>query len=236
MVAIPSPIRDFLGYGNLRGKVWFIGLEEGFQSPYTKPKHSDFEEYLQKQHQNRMNFEETMDLDKAMVQMEGWQNFEEKIKHTKTHTWLFMSKLLEGLEVDYESYLHTTLGHKSSNHLITEILPLPTPSNNDKDWPTLYHKYYATKKEYKRVELPYRIKLLRDKILQYQPSVIMCYGISKWASFEKVFDVDFKEIRIDGKRVRQAKDLGAHVYLTPFFGNGQFSDNLAEMFHYKIIK
>ena len=46
MRLIPSPIRDFIGYGNLEGKIWFIGLEEGFQSPYVKPNHSDFEKYL----------------------------------------------------------------------------------------------------------------------------------------------------------------------------------------------
>ena len=167
---IESRINKFLGYGNLNSDIWFVGMEEGSDGELnglTKAFKNTYEKYV-------------IDLRKqdGVVNHSSW--FEGNSPPLQ-RTWDKFIQILLALEnKDFEDiklrkeFQKYNLGDEKSNHAIIELMPLP--EKNISSW--VYSKfsnlsYLGNRKSYFEEVLPKRIALLRRKIKEHKPNLIV---------------------------------------------------------------
>ncbi len=194
---------DFKGYGNPAGPYWFVGIEEYGQG--TEP------ELLTRATQ----LQEIDDLSRVHSLPDLHFNIQRLIP-----TWGTMSKIVLRLKDHPDwSYRETcrryqsqTLGTTNGETFLTELLPLPKPS--DSDWPDWWP--WASWEEYAEEVVHHRIEMIRTLFEAHRPLFVFCYGKSYWPYHEKIFpECNFRPI-LAGKA--QVAALGtSKIVLTPFF-------------------
>lgn len=186
---------NFYGYGTYKGKMWFIGMEEGGGN--------SFEEI-----QNRLTAWEQM----ARLELLDIQSFHKKIEMNYWFgstaklqtTWnkairIFLSS--QGKNPTPEmvrTYQSEQFARVNSETCILELLPLP--SRSVKHW--IYANYSSlqilqNKQTYMEEVAPIRVPYIRDKISLFKPKQVVFFGLdSRYQShWNKIAGVTFKHLK-----------------------------------------
>lgn len=188
---------SFWGYGNPNANYWFVGMEEGGGN--------SFEEVNQKiQLWNERGRPSIDDIYECHVEAK-WFKSNARLQPT----WNKLIRILlsaKGETPDTEmvkQYQITELARKNSESCLIELLPLPSPSTQNKDW--IYHNYsdnpiLATRKKYEEDIRPKRCEQLNNLILKHKPKNLVLYGttyLNRWQQALK--NPKLTAYTIDGK-------------------------------------
>ena len=176
----------FWGYGNLSGDYWFVGMEEGGGD--------SFEEVNQRISQwnkrGRNSFEDLYEYHKD-INVPKW--FQKKAPLQSTWNRLIRVMLATKGEVPerelVRSYQLEKLGRSNGEVCLLELLPLPSPSLNH--WMYSEHTdipLLSSREEYTQKVGVIRAKKITELILEYQPKIVMFYGIGYLDWWQKVAD------------------------------------------------
>ena len=199
-----SNLLDFVGYGNLDGPVWFLGMEEG----------GGGEERIRIQ----SNFERIEDLRDAHVNKMGITRHHCGNRVLQS-TWKRMCHIMLSLAgVPYDvstlrTYQANHLGSFGGDTLVTELMPVA--KSNIRDWP--YGKLipmFRDRNHYYEEVLPARLLRFTDLVSTYQPRLIVAYGRSYWKHYELIVGpIEFQ----DSGRFRYGKNGQTAIVLTDHF-------------------
>ena len=210
--AAVAKLLQFKGYGNPAGPFWFVGIEERGSGTIDDLR-------------TRAAFHEIEDL--ALVHSSPPLGPVTSL----IPTWATMSKIVLRLSGEPRwhdrelvlQYQVKKLGRLRGETLLTELLPLPKPSDTDFPdwWPFTSWETYAEE------VLPGRIDMMRRLFDVNRPRFIFCYGKWYWQYHRKIFpDANFSPI-VAGKM--QMAALGpSRIVLTPFFAWFLMSNNLID--------
>ena len=213
----------FRGYGTLRAKVWFIGLEERLNGSKDKEIHRQLRVRIE-------SFQAVEDLSEALRKL--------RISHPiSQRTWGRMCSIMLGLDgaggvtvrgnrVDYQQKF---LGRKKGETFLTELLPLPKPGASI--WPKIYKALFGFKtlSEYRKAALAVRIPRLRDLIEVRKPEIVICYGVDPSYIGDLFKGVNFTVDRQDKKiKTGEVHAVGTLVLLIPHFAQRGMSFDRAK--------
>jgi len=203
-------INNWLGWGEPANGLWFIGVEEGgtwkcqtsgeleeSRKLINKNAGNTYTSYPNKQTRGNVNWPIAVVTAKisSLVSNAGfnWRDYREK------KLWLNESKVFNG-----------------------NLLSLGKASLNLSDWPNGYKDLFGYTAEeycsyYENVST-HRYKLFNDFVSKHRPQAIVCFGMSHWDDFKKVFlSSDMATTYPDFKTVIYERDK---VILTRHFSNG----------------
>jgi hypothetical protein len=219
-----SGITGFLGYGNPKNSVWFIGLEEG----WGKCSECEARENLKP----RSRFEPVMDLFEAHLTLkEDHAAIDIEAKKSFTPVWVYKAKLMLGIAgikdwsdnksnrkvilKDAKNYIRFKLGRRDGDTFLTELSPIPTKRTADLNWMDAFCR--ADSRLIEKTES--RTKKLMRLLEESKPSRVICYG-KRADEFGALLGVQWHSINAQG-RILSSSD--GRCLLLPFFGNGQMS-------------
>ena len=141
----------FLGYGNLNGDVWFIGMEEG----------GGGEDNIRV----RLKFEVIEDCFEAHKKLGIFHHHTGKKSIQRTWGWIsYIMLILQGESGDRESkrkYQVEQLGRSRGKTFLCELMPLPKPKLSAYDYLDLIPQFLNREDYYSKVK-PKRIKKIKD--------------------------------------------------------------------------
>jgi hypothetical protein len=183
----------FLGYGNCKASIWFIGMEPGAPECIELVK-KFFDVWVKR---GSPAFDDVRESHLQIGEKHYSELFLEKIKYQRT--WDGLIKFLFPLdgEKDFtadkvKKYQSEKLGRKDSNHCVIELLPLPTPNNTRASWERFYSNFINSRKEYEKEYLPKRILMIKSQIKSNKPKLILFYGFKYRCNFEQICGVNFE--------------------------------------------
>jgi len=225
---VRSCLYNWLGYGDLNGKIWFIGTEEGGAEIWrqgTKTLEESLK--LRSSYNIAMDFK-TVWESKYGIPLESFKG---------PCVWRYMAAFLLALDdkivstetVNDYVFRDKRLGSISSNHFMCELLPLPKRSKNDiSDYKTVFR----TIEEYHREVIPKRFQLIRKTLIENRGvDLIVSYERLLSDRFLKYFEKNrellktwnYKKESYALYKLELNKNRTIKLLTTPFFGNGQIS-------------
>jgi hypothetical protein len=175
------PVLEFLGYGNPRAPVWFVGLEEGL------PVGADVAAHLLV----RSTFPRFLDCATAHMAL-GIHNLHGLADSAVIvqSTWRQMSYLMlalsgmteEGAGRRVADYQANLLGAKGGQSLLVELMPLPRSRQNSWPYAELFGDVWENNRDYQQAVWPLRRDALRSALERYAPKLVVCYGGGALAS------------------------------------------------------
>lgn len=198
---IQNRIDNFWGYGNLDGKYWFIGMEEG---------HDLDDDALERRFTETFD-KNTVDIIKGMTTVKDHLKWFKQPWSKIQKTWkgyIIIKLFLElGTMPDTESirsFQLNKLGRKFINnvpndHAILELMPLPASSSAEQHW--VYKGMgiadLCDRKTYLGKYKPNQIIKLRNLIKKYKPELVVFYSKNYLEDWNKVAGCDLEEIQKD---------------------------------------
>ena len=199
---IQERIKNFWGYGNLNGDVWFVGMEEG---------HNQDNEVLLERFKATANAEVFDIYEDLRVDLGHVYWFEDGAPTQSTYRKLIyllltlQNKTEPALE-EIREFQIKQFGRKTSNHAALELMPLPAKSTRKKDW--LYAEAdidgLRTRKEYLATYKPTRVQRLREMIGKHKPKVVIFYSRVYLPDWQEAIPVPLKEVV--SRKLHIAKD------------------------------
>lgn len=210
------PVLQFLGYGNPRALVWFVGLEEGL------PVGADVAAHLLV----RSAFPKVLDCATAHRAL-GIHNLHglEGATVSVQSTWRQMSYLMLALSGMTEEgarrvadYQANHLGAKGGQSFLVELMPLPRSRQISWPYAELFDDVWANNREYQQAVWPLRRDALRSALERYAPKLVVCYGGGPLATkrFEELVAPDVLE-HLPDTTFRIAYRRGRVVLHVPHF-------------------
>jgi hypothetical protein len=195
--------------GNPDAEIWFVGLEEG-----------------------GAEISETEIDDKVKdCQRFPYYLTSEEIKPFHTPVWDYISKLVikyfELKNYSWQEYREVMFSENVSTFFLTELFPLPKKKFNY--WASGYGEIFGLSnndyEEYVSEVRSKRFPLIYNLWLERKPKHTICFGKSGWDYFIEVFGLkdDKCKSELNSKYYESKK-----IILTPFFGNGQMSNELID--------
>lgn len=207
-------IENFIGYGNIKAPLVFIGVEEGLAKP----------EALRQDLLWRSTFKRVMDAKEAHEGLaDGPSLFSEKPR--RQPTWRVMADVMlyfndETFKNKAErskarrEYRPLALGRSIANSLLIELLPYPNKKSTA--WP--YADRFPTKQDYIDAMLPKRLALISEALAEYPREAIICYGQGDWPAFKRLFPrTRWKPVKGRHNNFECANWRGAQVTLAYHF-------------------
>lgn len=190
----------FLGYGNFNARVWFIGMEEGGGNNFDQV----FKRLNTWRSRGLRELEDVRDYHLAI----GIDRFfKEPVKLQRTWAHLirvYLSAKDQSTEPhDLKQYQKDHFGCENGDTALLELMPLPSPGTNRwfyNAWSNL--PYLKNRETYLAELLPKRIVLLREKIQEHKPPMVIFYGTTYRDYYENVI----------GSPVRLDNDLGVFFH------------------------
>ncbi len=168
---------QFIGYGNLRAPVWFLGMEErGLGTERLR---------------QRLNFSPVEDLDRAQRLLGIRQHHMPPVR-LEAH-WSTMAKIMLMLThlaptpSNLRVYQAAQLGRTGGDTLLVQFWPLPTPNMIEWPYAGMFEQFH-TRDDYRRHVKPLRVELLRNLIATEKPPVVICYGKDDWLYYKQIFE------------------------------------------------
>jgi len=176
-------IENFVGFGNQKPRVLFLGMEEGLA------RDADLLADLRL----RSRYDSYMDLAEAQTQLGGPAKYFGTFPKTQRtwrpmcHLMLRRAGVLHPTLTQRLRYQADALGRKNSESLLVELLPYPHPDSGR--W--LYDKFerFKTRAAYETAILPQRMRLLRDIITEHPPEIIVAYGKGNWGLYKQLINI-----------------------------------------------
>ena len=189
---IQERIKNFWGYGNLSGDVWFVGMEEGCDGSIPKlinrfkttSKREVFDIYD--------DMRGDADHMKWFEEGAGTQSTYRKL----IYLLLYLRTHKEPTIEDIREYQIKYFGRKKGDHAALELMPLPCRSLKAKDW--VYEasgvEGLSSRREYLKRYRRERVERLHDMIQKYKPRLIIFYSTTYLKDWFYVAGVSFKEL------------------------------------------
>lgn len=195
-------MHNFFGYGNLKGKFWFVGMEEG-----GGEKIEEIESKLNKwAASNSGTLLDLYEFHKDIINNKN-QKLDIYFKNEKSkyqRTWGGLIKVILAykgksiLAKNAKPYQSQKLGRINSENCITEVFPLPSPSTNKfnyNEWTDI--PYLKNREAYKNELKEPRTKKLSELIHNNKPKFVIFYSTNQeyqsyWSS---ISEVDFFSVR-----------------------------------------
>ena len=218
-------ILSFVGYGSLAAPLWFIGLEEGLGGMDD----ADVAANLVA----RGKFAETMDLAQShMTLVEAGRPYDLSQRHRFTQVWLWMARFARALEgaPDWQDidlakhYVRSRLGRSDGSTFLTYASPIPEKGLHTRQWTELVH---CTGLDVQAL-LDRRVERIRALIERHRPSIVICHGTSATRDYQSLLPpMNWQPIPGFGPILAAEDEHGFHRFITPFFGVGQMSFEMA---------
>jgi hypothetical protein len=115
----------------------------------------------------------------------------------------------------------TDWGQSESKNLLIELFPLPSPGTNDWKYPKWVDlntnlEYLNNRKSYRLAIIAQRIKLIKDKIDQYKPEVVLFYGNTMKNYWDEIIGpIQSDELKIFTQKVKFSKKNNTHFFQCP---------------------
>ncbi len=219
---------NWLGYGNLDGRIWFIGMEEGGAEIWRHPTRTLTESLTL-----RRDFTLTMDFRQVWEDRYGIP-----LKTIRgLTTWHFITAFLVRLEWGEVSsalvrkYLlqEKRLGRPDANHFFGELLPLPRQSHASMHG---YESIWPTPDAYTAEVLPRRLQLFLDTLaahpavrllVTYDRGFVQALHTHRPGALQDRTTAVFDGKLFNLSRLELAPGRSVPLLHTPFFGQGQVS-------------
>ena len=193
-------LNNFKGFGNPKGKIWFVGVEEA----------ADFNSNLD-------NIIKVYSKDFVPFRVNSIR--EDALKYGKNYTEVYdiMAKIIVELypNTDWKTYRNEKLLTADSKEFQMNLYPLG--KKNTKIWPKFYQDTFGFKdqQEYISFFKESRFKFLNEFRITEKPSFTICFGITYRDDFKIAFDLQegiMSEFNIE-------YFPNERVIITPFFNN-----------------
>lgn len=180
---IEAFIANFYGYGNLGGKYWFIGMEEGCGPTWETDVEPRFTAWNER---GRQTTEHLRDYHAAIGIVHHWQPVgQQAVQIQRTWRRLVQTVLTaEGNDAitvqQIAAYQAQQLGTPQGQTCLLELLPLPSPRLGVWPYAHLANQipYLASRPGYRQQVRPGRIAGLRTLIAERKPPHVVFYGQS----------------------------------------------------------
>jgi len=169
-------MRGFYGYGNLRAKYWFIGLEEGGGTSIDEIQHR-LETW------DVLGRPSLADLDEfhQRAGITCWSARRPPLQST----WKQLIRIIlaaEGRPSELESvrtYQRSRLGRLNDESALIELMPLPSPSTAQWLYGTAGLEMIRDRASYSAAILSERMAAIRELIAAHQPRIVVFYGLNR---------------------------------------------------------
>lgn len=200
MDALDGFIKTFVGYGNLRAPMWFLGMEEGGGRDVgeLRLRVSTWNERGRRATEDLAGFHRAIGVTKYFV--------EDRPKLQQT--WCALMKVLQawrGGSTDLTTLRSVQAKEFGSNDgpaALLELLPLPAQSIDS--WPyrelSTSVPQLASRSSYVDHVLPMRVQLLSQLVRKYRPTAVVCYGLGYAKHWDSIFEVALNTVEIDKRR------------------------------------
>lgn len=166
-----------LGYGNVAAAGWFVGMEEACHCADELP--------------DRLAGGAIEDLDENLRRLECYPDLlddEPNLQPTwrpLIRAWLVATTGRSPTTAEIRHYQRNQLGRRDADHLLTELLPLPSPGI--KRW--LYRQLGLEREAYTKEWVPKRIEFLAEQWrgAPTRPRVALAYGKTYWDHYREIF-------------------------------------------------
>ena len=186
---IQKRLKNFWGYGNLKGPVWFIGMEEGLGDSEGLP----FERFISTDGKVVVDITSNTSADHQAL-------FKEGAKTQPTWRPLIFILLYQRFGrvptlAEIRDYQINHFGRTTSAHAILELMPLPAKSTKKADW--IYQDVpligLTHREEYLATYLPDRVQALKLLIEKHQPKLVLFYSRSYLNEWQSIIPKKLKE-------------------------------------------
>lgn len=203
-------VNRWLGWGDPAGGLWFIGVEEG--SSWDCGNLIDLSR-ARKLILDRYNKNYTTYADKIDRGSVNWPIATVTAK---------ISGCLSSSVVSWREYRENILWLDGCKVFNGNLMSLGKPSLSNGDWPECYKELFGYSADdfdlYRRSVEETRYEFFRDFVDKFNPQAIVCFGMSHWEEFSRVFVREGGEIYSD-KFKTKIFDRD-RVILTRHFSNG----------------
>jgi hypothetical protein len=173
---------EFLGFGNPRAPIVFIGMEEGLTETPHYP--------LLAQLKDRARLSAVADLRDSSVHPDKYLVGP---RPPIQRTWGILIRVLLALNGkpdpntdDVRFYQRDELGSLIGQSLLLELLPLPARSVEFWAPYDRYFPEFPTRDEYRRTMMQRRVDYIA-KHLSYGPTLVLAYGVGYWNEYKSLF-------------------------------------------------
>jgi len=202
---------QFLGYGNLASKIWFIGIEEGGNISDEKT----FTEELNKRKENRFLYLEE--------------------SKEKTQVWDIIATLIK--EVMPSISRTDMFREETSSFFLSNLFPLPRPTTLSQKF-SEYKPYFGEDivdpNKYQSIVRSERYPIIYRNWIKYSPKLTICFGSGYHNEFENLLKLGHSKFDSlsDGNLFYFSDEK---VLLTPFFNYRILKDQMIREIK-KVIK
>ena len=206
---IQKRLKNFWGYGNLKGPVWFIGMEEGLGENEGLP----IERFQATDGKIIVDITDNTSPDHSK-----W--FKPNAPTQRTWCLLIFILLYQKFRrvptiKEIRAYQINQLGRTRTGHAILELMPLPAKSTKKADW--IYQDVpligLTNREEYLATYLPDRVQALKLLIEKYQPKLVLFYSRTYFNDWQSIVPKKLKEVIPDKLHIAK---VGNTIYaVTP---------------------
>jgi hypothetical protein len=221
-------IRGFLGYGNPAASVWFIGLEESI----GEMSESDVRHNLKA----RGQWSPVMDLfESHLTLVEGGAPYDirHRSRYTQVWTWIAKFARAHGGASNWDdlslakTYVRESLGRFSGDVFMTYVMPIPESGLHTREWTDCLHASGGSPNE----ALARRRSALQALIERHKPKIVICHGTTKTNAYQSLLpNAEWDVLTVAPKILAATATYGGRFFITPFFGNGQMTVEIANAF------
>ncbi len=206
---IKKRLKTFWGYGNLDGRTWLIGMEEGIGKDEPFP----LERFVSTANKSIVDIR-----DNTASDHQRWF-----IPNAPTQsTWRMLITLLMYRRMkkipklaDIRTYQLLEFGLKNNDHALLELMPLPSRSTHEVNW--LYSDVQleglSSRKDYLATYKPARVAALKALIEKHQPKLVLFYSRTYLTDWQLIVPKPLVEV-IAGK-LHLVKHKGTIYAVTP---------------------
>lgn len=188
----------FLGYGNIKAPIWFIGMEPG--SPDNKKLLKKF--FTVWAERNKPAVDDVKASHLQIGHSHYTRFFENPVIYERT--WGGLIKILFTIDgndefniEDVKNYQKDKFGRLNSNHCILELFALPAKNIKTQYWDNHYRKHFnITKAEFFKKQLKKRISIIKELIIKNKSKTIIFYGSTYKKFWEEIAGCKINQTKI----------------------------------------
>jgi len=210
-------MNNFYGYGNLKGKFWFIGMEEGGGATVEEI-NSRLDQW---ELSGKPALLDNYEFHKSVTNKTG-KSFEYLFNGKKSKyqpTWGGLIKILLNYSSskqvclnDVKEFQSNQLGRLKSNNCIMEVFPLPSPNSKIFEYKNWTNNFLTSRESYKTDIKDLRIKTLNKLVNKHTPEFVVFFSSNQEYQeyWSEISGIDFStisssDIETNGKKVLKAK-------------------------------
>ncbi len=221
-------ILGFLGYGNPAAPLWFIGLEEGIRGMGD----SDVRHNLKA----RGQWSPVMDLFQShLTLVQGGAPYDITRRFGFTQVWTWIAKFARAYDgasnwddlSAAKTYVRKNLGRFGGDVFMTYAMPIPESGLHTREWTDFLYRNGGNPDQ----ALARRRSALRALIEQHRPKIIICHGTTQTSAYKSLLPAAKWDALTAVPQISAATaTYVGGFFITPFFGNGQMSKEIANAF------